>query len=215
MRFNDLFEAGRALTPALESYRDREDVVVIGIAFGGVPVAFEVARHLRLPLDVLFIRRLLVPAGKQAAASAVNVCGKSVLEEGLSSDFADDNNPIKPFVAKELEDLERIVQACRAGRAAHELRNRRVLLVDNGICTGSTLHTALGAIRKLGARQIDVAVPGAAKESRSLLESIADKLICLAFIEPFPHVGMFYKKLRRPDETEVARMLNQANLSTP
>ena len=215
MRFNDLFEAGRALASALESYRDEADVVVIGVAFGGVPVAFEVAKHLRLPLDVLFIRRLLVPEGEQAAASAVNVCGGLVLEEGLPADFPETNNPIKQFIVMELDDLDRSARACRGNRPTCDLATKKVLLVDNGVSSGATMTAAIGAIRKLGAPQIDVAVPVASEQSRSLLGSLADKLVCLEFIEPLPHVGMVYKKLQRPDEGEVARMLNQAELSTP
>src|ERR1041385_3103786 len=139
MRFNDLSEAGRALAPALRSYRDDAAVVVIGLAFGGMPVALEVAHHLSKPLDVLFIRRLIVTKEKEAAAAAINVCGNLFLQEGIPADFHQARCDQDRFIITEVEDLERTVRACRGHLPIRDLKEVKVLLVDNGMRTGGTM----------------------------------------------------------------------------
>ena len=210
MRFSDLREAGRALASKLDAYGEAGDVAVVGIAHGGVPVAAEVAKRLGATLDVLLIRRLLAPHGPNSLLCAVNVCGHLVLDEQLPPSAAVPETPFDYFVADALEELARQERVCRDGRSALNLAQKTILLVDNGVRTGLTVRAAIRALRVLGPARVVVAVPVAAPESRSFVESLADELLCLAWPEPFGHVGMFYADFTRPDEEQIRETLNQA-----
>lgn len=210
MRFSDLRDGGRALAAELDAYREAEGVVVVAIALGGVPVAAEVARRLGVPLDVLFIRRLLAPRGMDSLVCAVNVCGKLVLDEELPPRPPVPESPLDHFVADALEELSRRERVCRGDTPALKLAQKTILLVDNGIRTGFTIRAAVRALRVLGPARIVVATPVAAPESRVLVESLADEVVCLAWPAPFGHVGMFYKDFTRPDENQIRETLKQS-----
>ena len=211
MFFSDLREAGRALAAEvarqLDSYGHEQDVVVVGIARGGVPVAAEVANGLDAPLDVVLIRRLLAPGGIDSLVCAANVCGNLVLDEELPPRSAVAESPWDHFVADALAELSRRERACRNRAPALDLAQKTILLVDNGIRTGSTVRAALRAMRTLAPARVIVAAPVAAPECRALVESLAGELICLAWPQPFGHVGMFYKDFSRPDDNQIREML--------
>jgi len=209
-RFADPRAAGRALASRLEAYGGA-DVIVVAVAHGGVPVAAEVSRRLDAPLDLVLIRRLLVPRGTESQVCAFDVCGTLVVDEELPPRPAVPSNGLDHFVADALGELARAARACRGARPAlDDLKGKTVLLVDNGIRTGLTMRSAIRALRTLGPSRIVAAVPVAAPESRAFVETVADELICLAWPEPFGHVGVWYKDFARPGEEEIREMLEES-----
>ena len=209
MQFADLASAGRNLAALLDNYLGSEETVVVAIARGGVPVALEVANHLGAPLDIILIRRLLAPRGPGSEICAVNVCGTLVTDQELALPSPVPKTPLEYFVADALEELALRERACRGGRPALEVARKTVLLVDNGIHTGSTVLAAIRALRTLKPSRVVVAVPVAALSSRASVEEAADDVVCIAWPEPFGHVGLWYANFDVPDEEQIRKMLDQ------
>ncbi|HEU4597532.1 MAG TPA: phosphoribosyltransferase family protein [Pyrinomonadaceae bacterium] len=209
-RFADAREAGRALASRLGAYTATDDLIVVGLASGGVPVAAEVARGLGAPLDVLLIRRLLVPRGLESQVCAVNACGKLFVDEGLPPRSDAPETPLEHFISDALADFAERASACRGDRPALDLKGRTVLLVDNGIRTGLTLLAGVRALRAAGAVRVVAAVPVAAPESRAVAEAACDALVCLAWPEPFGHVGLWYGDFARPDAAQIRELLAES-----
>ena len=208
--FTDLASAGRNLAALLEKYLASEETVVVGIARGGVPVALEVAKQLGAPLDIILIRRLLAPRGPGSEICAVNVCGTLVTDQELALPPPVPKTPVECFVTDALEELALRERTCRGGgRPALEVARKTVLLVDNGIHTGSTMRAAIRALRILKPSRVVVAVPVAQRSSRKVVEEAADDLVCLASPEPFGHVGLWYANFNVPDEEQIRKMLDQ------
>jgi putative phosphoribosyl transferase len=211
MRFTDLRSAGLALSSKLEAYRGREDALVLALARGGVAVGLEVAKHLRLPLDILLIRRLLVPHGPDAPLCAVS-CGGSLFvdEEVAARTQVAHDAALEHFIADALGELAHSERACRGQRPPIDLKGKTVLLVDNGICTGSTMRVAIRALRSSVPARVVAAVPVAASEALAGVEAAADELVCLASPEPFGHVGLWYADFKRPTDDEIQEMLEES-----
>jgi putative phosphoribosyl transferase len=212
MRFPDTRAAGLALAAHLEAYRARERTVVLAIARGGVGVALEVSKHLGLPLDVLLIRRLLVPHGPDAPLCASSVGGALHVDAEVRArvEAAPDDSALKHFIADALAELEARARACRGERPAIELAGKTVLLVDNGIRTGSTVRVAVRALRTRGPARVVTAVPVASAEARAGVESVSDDFVCLASPDPFGHVGLWYADFKRAGDDEIREMLKEA-----
>jgi putative phosphoribosyl transferase len=222
-RFHTLAAAGQELAASLTRLQDANDTIVLAIVRGGLEVAAPVARQLHLPLDLLFIRRLLAPTGPQSALCAVNVGGRLVLDEGIPfaseegtpSPSNDSQTGIEYAVAAGLEQLRERVRAGRGNQSPVELAGKTVVLVDNGIHTGSTIHAAIRALRKLEVDRIVVAVPVADTTSRVALERAADEIICLEWPEKFGHVGLWYEKfVGRGDNEWVNGRLKRSSQET-
>lgn len=209
MRFEDARAAGRALTGRLAPYSAGEQATVVAVARGGVAVAVEVSKHLGLPLDLLLLRRLLVPRGPQEPVCAANVAGKPFLDAELKP-CLEAEPVLGPFVADALAELEARARACRGTRPPAELDGRTVLLVDNGVRTGSTLLAALRALRSAAPARVVVASPVAAPESLAAVESAAAEFVYLHTPEPFGHVGLWYREFTRPSDDEIRAMLEEA-----
>ncbi|MCM3905172.1 MAG: hypothetical protein ND866_26045 [Pyrinomonadaceae bacterium] len=207
--FADLRSAGRNLAEQLLSYLGSEETIVLAIARGGVPVALEVANRLGAPLDTILIRRLLAPRGPGSQICAVNVCGTLVVDQDLALPSAVPKTPLEYFVADALEELTLRERTCRGGRPPLEVARKNVILVDNGIHTGSTLLAAIRALRTMKPSRLVVAVPIAALSSRVVVEEAADDLVCLAWPEPFGHVGLWYANFNVPDEKQIRKMLDE------
>ncbi|MCM3869512.1 MAG: hypothetical protein ND895_02280 [Pyrinomonadaceae bacterium] len=210
-QFADLASAGRSLVPLLDNYLGSEETVVVGIARGGVLVAREVANHLGAPLDIILIRRLLAPRGPGSEICAVNVCGTLVNDQELALPSRMPKTPLEYFVTDALEELDLRERTCRGGRLALEVARKTVLLVDNGIHTGSTMLAAIRALRTLKPARVVIAVPVAALSSRATVEAAAEDLVCLASPEPFGHVGLWYANFNVPDEEQIRKMLDQVS----
>lgn len=206
-RFSDLASAGRDLARKLEPFGGREDTIVLGLVLGGVLVAHEVAEHLGVPLDFVIIRRLLVPNGPGSQVCAVNVAGALLIDEELPPRPAAPESPLDHFVEDALADLANRERDCRGGHPALDLAQKTILLVDCGIRTGLTMRAAVRVLRRTEAARIIIAVPVASPESRPIIEAIADGVVCLAWPQPFGHVGLWYSDFRRPGDHQVSELL--------
>jgi len=207
MRFADAREAGQALAAALEDYGGRADALVLAVARGGAGVGAEVAGRLGLPLDLLMLRRLLVPRGASEPACAFSLAGSPFLDE-LGPRPAE--RAFEHFLEGALAELRASERACRGERPPADLRGKTILLVDNGVRTGSTILAALRAVRSAAPARVVAAVPVAAREALAAVEGAADAFRCLASPEPFGHVGLWYEDFGRPGDEELRAMLEEA-----
>jgi len=209
MRFVDARGAGGALGAALESYGGRADALVLALARGGAGVGLEVAKRLGLALDLVLLRRLLVTRGPLEPSCAVSLAGSLFLDE---LDAPTDEPAFKHFLEGALAELEAGARACRGERPPLDLRGKTVLLVDNGVRTGSTMLAAVRALRSAAPARVVAAAPVAAREGRAVLEAAADAFHCLASPEPFGHVGLWYEDFSRPSDEEIRAMLEESEL---
>lgn len=206
-RFPTLRIAGRHLALKLDTYRDHADSIVLAIVLGGVPVAREVATHLRAPLDLVIIRRLLTRDGPGSQICAVNIGGSMVIDEELRPRLMP-STPIEYFLADAIAELGRREQTCRRGRQPIELAGRSIILVDCGIRTGSTMKAAIEALRTMEPKQIIAAVPVASLEGYAVVAALADEMVCLAQPQTFGHAGLWYEDFSRPEDARVGELLD-------
>ena len=208
--FPNRAEAGRLLAAKLENYLDRSDVVVLGLPRGGVPVAYEVAQRLGAPLDVFVVRKLGVPGFEELAAGAIASGGVRVLNEDVVRALPNADQLIESVTEKETVELERREQTYRDGRPAPELRDRAVILVDDGLATGATMRAAVAALRQRGVAKIVVAAPVGAPDTCRELEQEADEIICAITPEFFQAVGQYYEDFSQTSDEEVRELLSRA-----
>jgi putative phosphoribosyl transferase len=203
-------EAGRLLAEKLERYADRNDVIVLGLPRGGVPVAYEVAKSLRVPLDVFIVRKLGVPGFEELAAGAIASGGVRVLNEDVLRALPNADEIIESVTAKETAELERREKSYRDDRPAPELRDRVVILVDDGLATGATMRAAVKALRQRGVAKIVVAVPVGPPDTCREFEDEADETICASAPEFFQAVGQYYEDFSQTSDDEVRDLLARA-----
>jgi predicted phosphoribosyltransferase len=188
-------EAGRRLAESLREYADRPDAIVLALPRGGVPVAFEVARNLHLPLDVFIVRKLGVPGFEELALGAIASGGVRVLNEDVVGSLPDAARMVEEVTANELTELERREHSYRVGQPPLELRGRVAILVDDGIATGATMRAAVAALRQHGVARIVIAVPvGAADTCRALKK---EETVCLLARNRFTRSASFTKSSGR------------------
>lgn len=210
MRFRDRSAAGRALARPLAGYAGREDVTVLALPRGGVPVAYEVAHALGAPLDVFVVRKLGVPGHEELAMGAIASGGALVLDQGLVQGLGISREQIERAVAQELRELERREDAYRRGRDPPELSGRTVILVDDGLATGSTMRAAAEAVKQLDPARIVVAVPVAPPETCDELREVVDDVVCGLTPSPFQAVGRWYQDFSQTSDAEVRELLEIA-----
>src|SRR6058998_4090434 len=191
--FANRTEAGRLLAEKLVNYAGRADVIVLGLPRGGVPVAFEVAQRLGALLDVFIVRKLGVPGFEELAAGAIASGGVRVFNEDVVRAIPHADEAIEAVTARETAELERREQIYREGRPPPELRDRIVILVDDGLATGATMRAAVKALRERGAAKIVVAVPVGPPDTCREIKQEADEIICLSTPEFFQAVGQYYE----------------------
>jgi putative phosphoribosyl transferase len=208
--FPNRAEAGRLLAEKLEKYADRNDVIVLGLPRGGVPVAYEVAKSLRVPLDVFIVRKLGVPGFEELAAGAIASGGVRVLNEDVLRALPNADEIIESVTAKETAELERREKSYRDDRPAPELRDRVVILVDDGLATGATMHAAVKALRQRGVAKIVVAVPVGPPDTCREFEDETDETICASTPEFFQAVGQYYEDFSQTSDEEVRDLLARA-----
>jgi putative phosphoribosyl transferase len=213
--FRDRRDAGRQLAGRLASFAGREDVLVLGLARGGVPVAFEVARSLAATLDVLIIRKLGVPGQRELAMGAIASGGVRVLNSRIVRRIPDAEAVIEEVAAAEQRELERRETQYRGDRAAAEVRGKVVIVVDDGLATGASMRAAVLALRQRAAAQVVVAVPVGSPEACAKLSAEADELICLTAPMDFEAVGQVYDDFSQTTDDEVRALLAEANVSAP
>jgi putative phosphoribosyl transferase len=214
--FQDRRQAGRALGQVVQDEIDEDpgadDAIVLGLPRGGVPVAFEVARELGLPLDVCVVRKLGVPGQEELAMGAVASGGIVVIQSDVVHAYQIPQEIIDAVVARERVEIERREAAYRDGRPAARLDGRMVILVDDGLATGATMKAAARALRSV-ARRVVVAVPVAASGTCDELQLEVDQVVCLQNPEPFHAVGEFYRNFDQTTDAEVRALLVQALLA--
>jgi predicted phosphoribosyltransferase len=208
--FANRTEAGQLLAEKLVNYAGRADVIVLGLPRGGVPVAFEVAQRLRAPLDVFVVRKLGVPGFEELAAGAIASGGVRVLNEDVMRAIPHPDEAIEAVTARETAELERREHEYRDGRPAPELRDRLVILIDDGLATGATMRAAVKALRQSGAAKIVVAVPVGPPDTCHELEEEADETICLSTPAFFQAVGQYYEDFSQTSDQDVRELLSQA-----
>jgi predicted phosphoribosyltransferase len=205
--FGDRHEAGIALAGLLQGYSRRNDVVVLALPRGGVPVAYEVASALHLPLDVFSVRKLGVPGHAELAMGAIASGGVQVLNDEVLAWYRPSADTVEAVARVELRELERREQLYREGRPLILVEGRTVILVDDGLATGSTMRAAVRAVRALHAGSVIVAVPVGAPDTCSAMRDEADEVVCALMPDHFTAVGAWYLDFSETTDDEVRRLL--------
>ncbi len=209
-RYQNRRNAGRVLATLLGAYAGRDEVIVLGLPRGGVPVAFEVASALAAPLDVLLVRKLGVPGFVELAMGAIASGGVRFLNDDVIRANHVPPAAIEAVTASEWRELERREQCYRGSRPEPDLAGRTVILVDDGLATGATMRTAIAAVRARAAAQIVAAVPVGAPETCEMIGQVADEVVCAVTPEPFDAVGLLYEDFRATSDHEVIALLRTA-----
>jgi putative phosphoribosyl transferase len=208
--FPNRAEAGRFLAVKLSKYAGRDDVIVLGLPRGGVPVAYEVAQALRVSLDVFVVRKLGVPGFEELAVGAIASGGVRVLNEDVVRALPNASETIESVTQREAAEVQRREQKYRDGRPAPELRNRTVILIDDGLATGATMRAAVKALRQREAAKIVVAVPVGPPDTCREFEDEADEVVCANEPEFFQAVGQYYEDFSQTSDDEVRELLARA-----
>jgi putative phosphoribosyl transferase len=208
-RFEDRAQAGRELAEAVAARKPAAPLLVLGLPRGGVPVAFEVARRLSAPLDVLVVRKVGLPGQPELAIGAIAAGGVQVRNEMLQQDLVS-KEVFARLVRREMTDLRRREQAYRAGKPPLALRDAHVVLVDDGLATGATMLAAIQSARQGGARRVTIAVPVASREAAELVRAAADEVVILLTPPWLGAIGEFYEDFRQLQDGEVIRLLQEA-----
>jgi putative phosphoribosyl transferase len=208
-RFHDRYEAGRRLAGELHAYAGRDDVIVVALPRGGVPVGYEVAHALGAPLEVMQVRKLGVPGHEELAMGAIASGGVRIVSENVVEALGIPERVIATVAAAEAQELERRERVYREGRLFPEMRGRTVILVDDGLATGSTMRAAVAALRSLGAARLVAAVPVAPKESRDAMREVVDEVVCASVPERFQAVGEWYDDFSQISDQEVSELLRR------
>lgn len=214
MRFRDRDEAGELLGRDLaRRLVHRDDVLVLALPRGGVPVGFGVAQALGAPLDVFIVRKLGVPGHEELAMGAIASGGVRVLNREVLDYMPVSQRMIDAVAEREQQELERREREYRGSRPPIDVKDKTVIVVDDGLATGSTMRAAVAALRKMGPKRIIVAVPLAAESTCRELraEGIADEVVCLRTPEPFQAVGLWYSDFTQTTDEEVHELLDRAN----
>lgn len=210
MRFRDRREAGRGLAKALLYYANRQGVTVLGLARGGVPVAYEVAAKLNAPLDVFLVRKLGVPGQEELAMGAIASGGIRVLNRDVVAFAGLTDDIIEAVAVREERELERRERLYRGGRPALPLAERTVIIVDDGLATGASMRAAVRAVGSQRPAGTVVAVPTAPPETCESLGREVDEVVCLLKPYRFRSVGTWYEDFSQTTDEEVERLLQQA-----
>jgi putative phosphoribosyl transferase len=208
--FEDRTEAGRVLADKLAAYTGRADVVVLALPRGGVPVGFEVARSLGVPLDVCSVRKLGVPGHAELAMGAIAGHGTRVINQDVVEQLGIPESVIDAVAAAEQQELERREGAYRDQLPQPAVRGKVVILVDDGLATGSTMRAAVAVIRQQEPARVVVAVPAGTKSVCQELERVADQVVCASTPEPFVAVGQAYRNFEQTTDQEVRGLLHAA-----
>lgn len=210
MLFQNRKAAGQFLAKELVAYANRQDVLVLALPRGGVPVAFEVAKALNAPLDVFVVRKLGVPEQQELAMGAIASGGVRVLNENIVRSLGVSEAAINQVVAKEQQELERRERLYRGDRPVPSLHERTVILVDDGLATGATMRAAVVALQQQKPAKIIVAVPVSASETCQEFQSKVDEVVCAATPSPFYSVGLWYEDFPQTTDEEVRDLLEKA-----
>jgi predicted phosphoribosyltransferase len=209
-RLHDRREAGAVLAARLAEYTARPDAIVLALPRGGVPVAAVIAEELRLPLDIFLVRKLGVPHQPEFAFGAIASGGIRVLNRDVIAAVGLTREQVDRISAEEQQELERRARVYRGDVPEPDVRDKTVILVDDGVATGSTMYAAVTALRQSGPKRIVVAVPVGAPEALALLREVADQVVCPIAADPFDAVGSWYDEFPQVTDEEVRAALSNA-----
>jgi erythromycin esterase-like protein/predicted phosphoribosyltransferase len=207
MMFKNRVDAGRHLATKLAAYAGRSDVIVLALPRGGVPVAAEVARQLRVPFDIFLVRKLGVPGQPEVAMGAIAEGGVEVLSDDLIRDLRIPAALVSQVAVRERLELDRRDTLYRQGRSRAEVRGHQVIVVDDGLATGASMQAAVIALRRLEPARIIVAVPVGAGDTCQRFRRLADEVVCVSTPEPFQAVGLWYEQFEQTTDDEVRHLL--------
>jgi putative phosphoribosyl transferase len=210
MYFRDRREAGRQLAQRLAAYANRPDVLVFALPRGGVPVAYEVARALHAPLDVFLVRKLGLPGHEELAMGAVASGGVRVLNRDVVERLQLPDDLIDAVTRRELQELERRERAYRGDRPFPDVQGKTIILVDDGLATGSTMRAAAEALRQQGPARLVIAVPAGSPETCNDFREEVDEVVCAITPDPFYAVGLWYQDFSQTTDDEVRELLSAA-----
>lgn len=216
MRFNDRSDAGRQLALIARDFLEqwavtRDSVLVLALPRGGIPVGFEIAQALGVPLDVFVVRKLGTPGHEELAMGAIASGGARVINKEVIQAFGISPAQIEQTTAREGQELKRREELYRGHRSPPEVRGKTILLVDDGLATGYTMRAAIAALKQERPKHVIVAVPVAARSTCEQLEKEADAAVCLYTPFDFMAVGQWYQNFTQTSDEEVRRLLSQAN----
>jgi putative phosphoribosyl transferase len=212
MKYLNRTHAGQVLAGFLKQYSDRNDVVVLALPRGGVPVAFEIARELHAPLDVFLVRKLGVPGHEELALGAIASGGVQVLNHDIIHDLQLSDEDVNRIAAAEERELRRRETLYRGSRPRPPIQDQTVILIDDGLATGSTMKAAAEGLRRQSPARIVVAVPVAAGPTCEEFSAFVDEVVCADTPSPFYAVGMWYEDFSQTSDQEVQRLLEEAAL---
>lgn len=216
MKFRDRKEAGSVLADLLNQYKNNQNVIVLGLPRGGVPVAYEIATKLQLPLDIFLVRKLGVPFHKELAMGAIASGEVKILNESLIKSLQIPTEEIDAVAKAEEQELLRREHVYRGKKPFPNLREKTVILVDDGIATGATMKVAIAALKQKHAAKIVVAVPVSAKDTFTEIKGLVDDIICPLILEEFYAVGLWYYEFPQTTDEEVIELLkNKPSPQTP
>jgi predicted phosphoribosyltransferase len=209
-QFKDRRDAGRILAQKLSAYAGRSDVIVSALPRGGVPVAYEVALALNAPLDIFIVRKLGLPGQAELAIGAIASGGIRVLNEDIIRALAVPEEVVNLVARQELQELERREQLYRGDRPALEVRDRTVIVIDDGLATGASMRAAVTGLRALHPARIVIAVPTAAPETCDAFKFEVDEIVCTITPQPFEGVGRWYEDFTQITDEQVRTFLEEA-----
>ena len=211
MAFRDRYDAGRRLAAKVSHYGGQRDLLVLALPRGGVPVAYEVAKALHAPLDVFLVRKLGWPPQPELAMGALAEGGVRVLHDDVVDQLSVPESVIDRVADAEARELSRQQQLYRPGRAPPDVAGRTVILVDDGLATGSTMRAAVAALQAKGPSRLVVAVPVGAPQTCGEFQDLVDEVVCAARPEEFRAVGLWYHDFSPTTDDEVLRLLDEAS----
>jgi predicted phosphoribosyltransferase len=210
MRYENRYDAGRRLALSLAEYAGRPDVTVLALPRGGVPVGFEIARALRVPLDVFVVRKLGVPGQPEFAMGAIASGGALVLDQQTIGELRISRDAVERVIAMERAELARREELFRGSRRPVDVSGRTIILVDDGLATGSTVQAAIAALRKEGPASVIVAAPVGSREACGAIGAVTDGCLCAMIPDRFYAVGLWYEDFSETTDAEVRQLLSRA-----
>jgi putative phosphoribosyl transferase len=213
MVFNDRQDAGRQLASKLQKYKGQKDCVVVGLARGGVVTAFEVAMVLKLPLSVVIVRKIGAPYNEELALGAIAESGEGIFNEDLISVLGVSSDYLQREVERQKKIAQERARLYRGEAPAMSLKNKVVILVDDGIATGASMRVAIKSVKAAGAQKVVLAAPVAAPDSLKILQKEVDEVVCLSTPLYFEAVGRFYRSFDQTGDEELIRLLEKSKSS--
>lgn len=208
-KYLDRRDAGIKLAEALSAYKNRDDVVVLGLPRGGVPVAYEVAKALHAPLDVFIVRKLGVPGHRELAMGAIASGGEPIFNQEIIDGLGITQDEIDNVIIHETKELMRRESEYRGDRIFPSLENKTVILVDDGVATGASIKAAIVAIRSQSPQKIIAAVPVADVQIRSSIEALTDEFVCPMVVSGLHAVGVWYDDFTQTEDEEVHALISE------